>query len=247
MEIKILGSGTLCSGKERNPACYLLRSRGQLALLDCGPGCLKQLRTAAVDILQIGTIFISHFHLDHCADVLPLLMARYLQNKPANQNLLIAGPAGLKEWFAVQAKLQDSWLQERPPLIAEIEERGAQWAGYRVMVHPTLHSTHCLAYRFSGQRSFFYSADTGYDPALVAFARDADLGLLECSLPDDKAIPTHLTPTTAGRFAAEAGFKKAVLTHIYPQNDDPALAGRVAARYKGPLIVAQDFMRLTLA
>ena len=246
MEIKILGSGTLCSGNERNPACYLLHNRDEFALLDCGPGCIKQLNETGMNLMKITTIFLSHFHLDHCADVLPLLMARYLRDKRANLSLKIVGPAGLVNWFSVLASVQGQWLQEAYPEIKEIEGKSMQWNDYQVDVHPTLHSMHCIAYRFSAEKSFFYSADTGYYPPLIAFAKNADLGLVECSFPDEKEISTHLTPSGAGQFAKDAAIKKLVLTHIYPENDRDDLARKVGSIFEGEVIVAEDFMKIEL-
>jgi len=246
MEITVLGSGTLLSGKERNPAAYLLEQNKHWAMLDCGPGCLRQLKILGIHLLRIDTIFLSHFHADHCSDVMPLLLARHLVDFKANLKLTLAGPPGLQHWFMLQRSLQGKWLNAALPQVVEMDMRSYQWAGFQISIQATLHSQPCVAFRFDGMHRFFYSADTGYSEALIAFARAADLGLLECSLPDAQKTEGHLTASESGRFARNAGIKKIVLTHIYPSNDAKDLKQRVAQFFPGPITVARDLMKITL-
>ena len=77
MKINILGSGTMLSDSKRNPSGYLIKHNKHFAVLDFGPGILRQLKSLPVNLLSIQTVFISHFHLDHCADLFPFLMNRY--------------------------------------------------------------------------------------------------------------------------------------------------------------------------
>jgi len=95
MHIKILGSGTMLSN-ERNPSGYLIKSQNHLVLLDCGPGILKRLINLNVDVIFLSALFLSHFHIDHYSDVLPILMRRYLKNQQINKKLTIFGSIGLK-------------------------------------------------------------------------------------------------------------------------------------------------------
>ena len=112
MKVTILGSGTILSPSKRNPAGYLLEDINNFALLDCGPGILRQLDQINFNVLNLNSIFISHFHLDHCSDVFAVLMRRYLVNKNANKNLKIVGPDGLKRWFNTILKTQGTWLSQ---------------------------------------------------------------------------------------------------------------------------------------
>ena len=96
MRITILGSGTMASDDKRNPSGYLLRNHQEIALLDCGPGIIKQLKLACIDPVRVNQVFLSHFHLDHCADVFPLLLNRFLLDARSNDSLTIYGPVGTK-------------------------------------------------------------------------------------------------------------------------------------------------------
>jgi len=244
MRLIILGSGTLASGQNRNPSGYLIRHRDKTGLLDCGPGVLKQLKKYNQNILDIDTIFLSHFHLDHCADVFPLMLNRFLLDSKANRNLTIAGPPGLTEWFNLQASLQGKWLQQEQPSLLELLDTGFKWAGIEVVAHPNEHTASSIAYRFWGRQHLFYSGDTDYFTPLVSFAYGTHIALIECSMPDELKTEGHLTASETGRFAKEAQVSKLVLTHLYPQNDTADLKQRVAASFDGKIIIAEDFMDL---
>ena len=64
MQLTILGSGTLNSAQNRNPAGYLINADQKLALLDSGPGTLKQLCSINISVMDIENIFLSHFTLN---------------------------------------------------------------------------------------------------------------------------------------------------------------------------------------
>jgi ribonuclease BN (tRNA processing enzyme) len=92
--------------------------------------------------------------------------------------------------------------------------------------------------------SLFYSGDTGYSPKITKFAKNADIGIIECSHPDEHAIEGHLTPSQTGKIAKEADIKHLVVTHIYPENDTASLLDRIRNYYSGKITIARDFMEL---
>jgi ribonuclease BN (tRNA processing enzyme) len=80
----------------------------------------------------------------------------------------------------------------------------------------------------------------GYDPMVGEWARGADLLLCECSLPEEMAIPSHLTPARCGALAAAALPKHLVLTHFYTPVERTDIRGIIAAHYAGPVTLADD-------
>lgn len=244
MKITVLGSGTILTMPKRRPSSFLLENDDQLAILDMGPGILHQLATINIDYLKPKSVFLTHFHLDHCSDVFPFLMSRYLLDIKSNAQLTIFGPPGLKNWYNNNASIQGKWLSECQPEIREIKEQEIHWANYRVKTFPTEHTDESLAYRFEGERSVFFSGDTGYKEELIKFAGNSDLGILECSHPDEKPITGHLTPKKAGQFARNAHFKELAICHIYPENDRLNLAEYIAQEYKGSTTILEDLMNL---
>jgi ribonuclease BN (tRNA processing enzyme) len=55
-------------------------------------------------------------------------------------------------------------------------------------------------------------------------------------------VEGHLTPSLAGRIAAEAGAKKLLLTHFYPECESADIEAQCRKTYDGPLILARDLM-----
>lgn len=246
MKITVLGSGTILSMPKRKPSSFLLEQDGQLALLDMGPGILHQLAVLNIDYLKPESIFLTHFHLDHCSDVFPFLMSRYLLHNESNVRLKIFGPAGLKHWYDINSSLQSKWLSQCQPKIVEIRDKEIHWANYQVKTFPTEHTKESIAYRFEGERSVFFSGDTGFIEELVQVANGVDLGILECSHPDNKPVAGHLTPKQAGRFARQANFKELGICHMYPKNDRFDQAELIAKEYDGHIIILKDLMNLEL-
>lgn len=242
MKITILGSGTILSGPKRKPAAFLLEMEKQIALLDMGPGILQQLKVIHFDLLKPASIFLTHFHLDHCSDVFPYLMSRYLLNNRSNCNFKLYGPQGLNHWYKTNASLQGKWLSDCRPDVIEIKKNVINWAGCRVRSCPTGHTDTSIAYRFDGKKSVFFSGDTGFKEDLVEFSRNVDLGILECSHPDDHPVTGHLTPREAGRFARKANFKQLAVNHMYPEADKPDLKQRIAEEFDGDIIILEDLM-----
>ena len=91
-----------------------------------------------------------------------------------------------------------------------------------------------------GSARVVYTGDTGYDPMFAEWARGASLLLCECSLPEEMAIPEHLTPAQVGALAAAALPKHLVLTHFYPPVERVDIRSTVSAHYAGPVTLAAD-------
>jgi ribonuclease BN (tRNA processing enzyme) len=247
MKITILGSGTILSPVKRNPAGYLLEFGDSLLLLEIGPGILRRLKHLNVDLTRISTIAISHFHPDHCSDLLPFLLNRYLLDSASNERLHILGPENLNAWFEAQLAFQGAWLNEHIPRLHPWQNAMWHVDDWEITAQPNGHTQHSLSFLIrpaSQSDALFYSGDTGYNPALLPLAQKASWGVLECSLPDHLKQETHLTPQECGQFATLAGWQRVVLTHIYPENDTPDLAERTARHFRGKIIVARDFLHL---
>ncbi len=58
-------------------------------------------------------------------------------------------------------------------------------------------------------------------------------------------VPGHLTPSLAGRIATQAGVKKLVLTHFYPECEQVDIAKQCRKTYQGPLELAEDLKEIS--
>ena len=93
-------------------------------------------------------------------------------------------------------------------------------------------------------RTLVCSGDTGECPAMEEIARDADLLFLECAFPNGRGIPGHLDPDGVTRIVKASGARQVVLTHFYPECDRVDIAQECRKTYSGPLVLAEDLMRI---
>ena len=91
-----------------------------------------------------------------------------------------------------------------------------------------------------------YSADTGFAEELAAFARGADLLMLECSFYQSKPVKTHLELADAMRIAQLAQPRRLLLTHLYPEWDTIDLSAKAQELWPGETIAAHDGRRIEI-
>jgi len=110
------------------------------------------------------------------------------------------------------------------------------------------HREESIGYRIidSDDRTIVYTGDTDTTENLVSLAAGADLLICESAMPDEKRVPGHPTPSLAGEMASRAQVKKLVLTHLYPECDQVDLRTQCRRTYQGPLVIAEDLMRIDL-
>jgi ribonuclease BN (tRNA processing enzyme) len=143
------------------------------------------------------------------------------------------------------ADLHGAWIRDPgfPVSVVELAPGASQPLGDGVTIAAAKvpHTEESVAYSITrGHARIVYAGDTGFDPALAEWARGASLLLLECSLPDDLAVESHLTPAQCGALAATALPERLVLTHFYPPVERTDVRAAVAAHYRGPVSVAED-------
>ena len=87
-----------------------------------------------------------------------------------------------------------------------------------------------------------YSADTRPGDEIVEIARDADLLLIEATLPrpERTGVRGHLTPEEAGEHAKRAGAKRVVITHISDELGDDWAREEAERGFGGPVEVARE-------
>ncbi|HKB55352.1 MAG TPA: ribonuclease Z, partial [Ramlibacter sp.] len=243
-----IGTGTAAPSPSRVNAGHLVEAEEVRLLLDCGSGVAHRLASIGADWMGITHVALTHFHADHVLDLPTLLVAwRYGALPPRTAPLEIIGPPGttrLVEMFG--AAFGDPVARpEFPVTVREIASNGSidLADSVRLEARPVPHTPESIAYcvRGGGQR-LVYTGDTGYDEALAVWeaTHRCDVLLAECSLPDDMAIATHLTPTRCALLAAAAEPARLVLTHFYPPVEDVDIRAVIATRYSGPVVLASD-------
>jgi ribonuclease BN (tRNA processing enzyme) len=246
MRLTTLGTGTISLTPGRVCAGHLVEAGAVSLLLDCGSGVTHRLSEHGLHWREITHVAFTHFHTDHVADFVTLVFAWTYGDRPGRSApLTVIGPEGTAALLGRLADAFGEWLRNPGFLIAAQEIAPGQVLdlGDGVLLSATKvpHTPESVAYSVSrGGRRVVYTGDTGYDPMFGEWAHGADVLLCECSLPNDLAIPEHLTPEQCGALAAAVLPKHLVLTHFYPAVERVDIRSLVAAHYAGPISLAGD-------
>jgi len=250
--VTILGSGTCVPSLKRSACSVLIETGESKLLMDSGAGTMRRLLEAGTTIFELSHIFYSHFHPDHTAELVPLLFAtKYPDSHRRKTPLTIGAGAGFAKFFKGLKDVYGSWIELAPGMlhIMELDSAGPdsiRYDDFGVKSLPVEHNPESRAFRITGSRrkSVVYSGDTDYSDNLVALAQDADLLICESAMPDALKVAGHLTPSVAGEIASRANVGQLVLTHLYPECDQTDIAKECRRTYSGPLVLAEDLMRI---
>lgn len=236
-----------CSGSYPGPdspaSCYLLQAeaagRTWNLVVDLGNGALGALQRY-VDPLEVDAVLLSHLHADHCIDMTSYYVLRKFHPTGSQPKIPVWGPSD------TPGRLSRAYdLPMQPGMREEFEfysfPATTDIGPFRVQAVAVDHPVEAYAMRISvGDRVLAYSGDTGPVDALVEVAADADLFLAEASFEEGKPNPPslHLTGKECGEYAAKAGAKRLVLTHVPPWHDTRVVMAEAGAAYDGPLELA---------
>ena len=223
MELTVLGSsgsygakyGGACSG-------YLLQSNGTSIWVDCGNGTFGHLQEH-IDVRDLTAVVLTHGHPDHCVDIYGLHV--YLRYGLGIEHLPVYAPEGLEKFLL---SLVSDWGNTFDWCV--VGDRDTARVGdvdlrFSRTDHPP--PTFAVEATHDGRR-MIYTADTGPDWTVGAFAPGADLVLSEATyLHDHIPAQIHLSAKQAGAAAREAAAQRLILTHLWPMID------RVAAIEEG--------------
>ena len=250
IRVTILGSGTCVPSLKRSSSSCLLQVHHNLLLFDLGAGTMRRLLEAGFTISQVSHIFFSHLHPDHTGEFVSFLFAtKYPQTYRRRIPFQIIGSRGLRNFYDGLRAVYKEWIELEADLmnLIELHNDGRDHFAndaFSVETLPMSHIESSIGYSITGAdgTTVAYSGDTDFCENAVALARDADLLICESALPDAMKVEGHLTPSLAGRIATEAGVKKLLLTHFYPECESADMEAQCRKTYNGPLIIASDLM-----
>lgn len=240
MNVTFLGTGSAMPTGERFQTGLLLEADGESLLVDCGSGALHGLAATDVGYEGIDAVLLTHHHLDHVSDLLPLVKARWLAGE---DQLRVVGPPGTEALLDGLLDVHD-YLQDRVDLaVDEVGPGTFEVASFDVEAVETVHSLYCLAYRFERDgAAFTFSGDSEAIDAIADLADGCDVLAHDCSFPDDVDVSNHPTPSQLGGVLAGRDVGRVFLTHLYPHTDgkhDEMLAS-VRETYDGEVRFARD-------
>lgn len=236
-------SGGPAVQRERSQIANALVMPGGAYLFDTGNGVQRQMALARIAERDVKVIFLSHHHLDHVADLGPLLWTRWTFG---GGPLIVVGPQGTKALveglIAASAPITLAGYPVAGPakpaladlvtvieIPADLAEPTQVYADARIKVGaigvdhyqspssiPLDHMPQAVAYRVeAGGRTIVYTGDSGPSARLTKLAKGADLLVTEVVEPD--AIAALLTGGAQGSDAARAGIVRGMtMNHLTP-------------------------------
>jgi len=252
MILTILGSGTGVPTPQRSASSFVLETGGKTLLFDLGPGTLRRLVEAGFTLSRISSVFITHFHPDHTGDLVAFLFAtKYPAAYRRRTPFKVIGARGLTDFCDGLRKVFGEWIELDPGLMETVELSNRKPDRFEddhfaVESLPMAHIASSIGFRVTAADGTIlaFTGDTDVCENAVALAREADLFICESALPDAMKIDGHLTPSLAGRIAAEARVKRLLLTHFYPECETADIEAECRKTYGGPLILAKDLLKL---
>ncbi|MFC7007692.1 MBL fold metallo-hydrolase [Halalkalicoccus salilacus] len=258
MRITFLGTGSAIPTGERSQTGLLLTDGDRRLLVDCGSGVLHSLARTDVGYEGVSSLLLTHHHLDHVSDLMPLMKARWLAGE---EHLEIVGPEGTKSLVDGLLDVHE-YMQDRLDLtVREVGPHGFEVAGFAVEGYETRHSMYCLAYRFGVSESdaedrgtesrgvFTFSGDSEAFEGLASFAEGSAILAHDCSFPDDVDVSGHPTPAELGETLAGHEIGRVYLTHLYPHTEGrhEEMLESIAERYDGDVRIADDGLSVTIS
>lgn len=217
MRLTILGMNGPFPAPGGATSGYCLTAGDATLALDLGSGTLSRL-TALTPPEELTALLLSHWHYDHCADVLPLL---YRLDVCASRPLHIYAP--VDESSPVRKAVQAS-----PSVVLHDLHPGdvISVGGVNVQTFAARHPVPALMYRITHDQTVFcYTGDTNTVEGLVDFAAHADFLLADGIFTEStwgEAKP-HLSASHVAQLAADASVRRFVITHLSPLIDPATL------------------------
>jgi ribonuclease BN (tRNA processing enzyme) len=233
---------------------YLVTEAGFKLLLECGTGVFAELRTVC-EPPAVDVVLITHMHADHFADLLPYGHALAYPYRDSGRRPRLLLPPGAREQllrivdlFGMGYPIDGSFdVEEYDP--DEVMTVGPLTVRHREVPH-YIRTWACELTGPQGGR-FTFGADCAPNQALVDFAHDADLLMLEAT---EEVVPEvaegdvrgHMTAREAGEMARGAGAHRLALTH-FSDLLDPRVVGREGeAGFGGPVELVHAGARFTV-
>ncbi len=135
LSIFFVGTGGSVPSPRRGLPAVLVRRGGDRLLFDCGEGTQRQL-VRSVGLLDLDTVFITHFHADHWLGLPGMLKSFALRER--EQPLTVYGPAGLCELMDAMRVVYGRLPYELR--IIELQPAGTvRFDGYLIAAVPVSH------------------------------------------------------------------------------------------------------------
>ena len=223
MRLTILGMNGPFPAPGGATSGYFLTAGESRIALDLGSGCLARL-TALTPPEELTALLLTHWHYDHCADVLPLI---YRLEACATKPLHIYAP--VDESSLVRKAVQSCGkivLHDIENPEFGIRNSEFQVGDLQIKAYPARHPVPAVMYRIEqGGKTFCYTGDTNKVKGIVEFALGSDLLLADGLFTNEiwAEDKPHLSASLVAWLARDAEVRRFVITHLNPGIDPETL------------------------
>lgn len=230
MELTVLGCQGPFPAPEGATSGYFVTEANTRLQLDLGSGTLAAL-TGLTAPEELTALILTHWHYDHCCDVLPLLYRLESACAQGASPLDIYAPA---DDASPVCQAVRHCAAVRLHTIAPGDE--LDLGGVRVRVFEARHPVPAVMLRLTAEdRVLCYTGDTNETPELPVFAWNASLLVADGLFPASVwgAEKPHLSAEKAAELAAFAEAERLLVTHMNPAFDPEGLLREARARFPG--------------
>ena len=217
MRLTILGMNGPFPAPGGATSGYFLSAGDTSVALDMGCGTLARL-TALTPPEELTALLLSHWHYDHCSDVLPLI---YRLEACAEKPLHIYAPADEK------SPVRQAVHNCARVVLHDIRPGDAFSVGcVQVQTFAARHPVPAVMYRMAYEGSTFcYTGDTNTVEGLAEFADHADFLLADGLFTEGTWAEgkPHLSAARVAQLAKDADVRRFIITHLNPAIDPQTL------------------------
>lgn len=244
MKVRVLGRWGAYPKAGEATAGYLVEVGNHKLLLDCGSGVLSALQKF-IALNEVTTVFLSHQHHDHMADLGCLQYACLIDSdlKLRDKSLRLLLAEEVEEAWSVPT------MKGTQPIGVNESETVSFEDGTKLSFFKTNHDAYCLGVRIEAEgKVLVYTADSRYEESLIPHLKDADLLITEASFyaSFDAGQYGHMNSHEAGKLASAAGVKTLLLSHLPHFGEIQTLKEEAAAMFTGEILLADFGMQIEL-
>ena len=218
LRVVIIGSGGSDPPPGYNGPSILVDDGGSRLLLDCGEGCVQQLRRLGYQPCDIDAVYLTHAHIDHWSGLFPLMVSRIAEGC---RSLRVYAHREVADSLGVLREAAPSKIRLE---IVEVDE-GFRVGRMEARLAKASHTVpaYAVGVYLEGSLRIVYTGDTALTGTLLeslSALGEPQLLAAEATLPtgkEDLAGETgHMTVTQALELREKLGAKLLVPVHLTP-------------------------------
>lgn len=245
MKVTILGSGSFISDLNHFGPSYLVEHNGKKILVDAGQGAVIQLLKLGINPEDLDYILITHFHADHVLDLAALIISRKIASrwKELNGKLTIVGQKGTGEKVK---EILAAFCDSAPEFYDVIENEEVEIDGLSIRSYKVIHKdldAVCFRLELNG-KNIVFSGDCVMCDGIIEASKNADVLIIDASLPKTMENNIHINSEQIGKLCAENDVKKVVLSHLTHWVKGIDIVSEVRENFDGEVELAKDLMEI---